>query len=249
MTQTTAYDIADQFLKSLGAPSTPDMRRAVTIWLRWESGNTVTGGNAWNLHVGSACNSATGFCPIDNSSMAGLVGNRYAGSGDKNVGVFSNVNYGTAAAAQNLLNLKSQYGYGAVISQAQSGNAVGFLTALQNSGWSAGHYGHSKLVADFNSGGGKNYTVNLLQPTGASSTPNNPVTSGTTPTATQTDFQVPNPLDAVAGVGTAIQETGVWLGIFFLGMVLLLGGIFLLAKGPAESTAQTVGPIAAAAAV
>lgn len=247
MTQTTAYDIASSFLKALGAPDTPEMRRAVTIWLSFESSSTVIGGNPWNLHVGSACMDPSKYCPISGSSMPGLVGNRYAGTGDKNVAVFDSVTSGTKAAANNLISLAPSYGYGTVIKEARAGNAIGFLTALQNSGWSAGHYNHSKLVNSFNSGGGKNFTVNLTSPASNSGTSGN--TSPTTPTATQTSF---NPLDPVASaIGdatTGIQKVGVWFGIFFLGAMILLAGVLLLTKGPAESAAKTAAPLAAAAA-
>lgn len=248
MTQTTAYDIASSFLKALGAPDTPEMRRAVTVWLTFESSKTVIGNNPWNLHVGQACSDPSGYCPIQGSSMPGLVGNRYAGTGDKNVAVFDTITSGTKAAANNLVSLSPSYGYGTVIKEARSGNAVGFLTALQNSGWSAGHYGHSKLVTNYNAGGGKNFSVNLTTPAKNSGTSGN---TTPTPTATQADFNL-NPLDAASGainnLTTGIQETAIWFSFFVLGALLLLGGIFLLAKGPAEKGIQTIGPIAAAAA-
>lgn len=252
MTQTTAYDIAGSFIRALGGKDTPDMRKAVTIWLTFESSKTVIGNNPWNLHVGQPCKSDSGYCPIDNSQMFGLIGNRYAGKGDQNVAVFSTIDAGTKAAAQNLIGLSPQYGYGNVIKAARSGNAVGFLTALQNSGWSAGHYGYSKLVNSYNSGGGKNYTVNLVAPnTSSTSVAPKPVSTGATgstgnstgqtPNATLADF---NPIGDVAG---AIQKTGTWFAFFMLGLLLIGGGILLLTKGPAEKTAQTVGPIAAMA--
>lgn len=153
-TTVRAYDVAAMFLQSLGAPVTPTMQRAVAIWLRFESGGTITGNNPWNLHSGPPCvpgapHYQNGFCPLA-GNLPGQIGNRYAGPGDKNVAVFSTLNAGANASAQNLIKLSnSGFGYDKVIAAARSGNALGFLVAIQNSAWSAGHYSHSKLVGAF----------------------------------------------------------------------------------------------------
>lgn len=170
---TTAYDIASTFLRALGAPDTAGMRRAVAIWLKFESGGTVTGNNPWNLHSGAPCTQAKGFC-AGQGSLPGQIGNRYAGPGDRNVAVFSTMDAGVKASANNLLRLAPSYGYGRVISQARAGNPIGFLSALQASSWSAGHYSYSKLVNAFKGGLSYNYTINVRPVGGGSVGPPNP---------------------------------------------------------------------------
>lgn len=161
----TSYDVADMFLDALKAPKTPAMRRAVAIWLKFESGNNITGNNPWNLHSGDACPASQGFCP-GNGSLPGQIGNRYAGPGDKNVAVFATLNDGVRANAANLGRVQGA-GYDRVISQAQAGNAFGFLSAIQQSKWSANHYGFIKLTSAFNGANSYNGTLKL-NPVGGS---------------------------------------------------------------------------------
>jgi hypothetical protein len=171
----TSYDIASMWLHDIGAPDTAPMRRAVSIWLRFE-GSTVVGNNPWNLHNGPACPS--GFCPFT-GGLPGQVGNRYAGPGDRNVAVFGTLDAGVKANAQNLLGQKA-YGYPAVIAAARAGDPVQFLTAVQNSSWSAGHYSYSKLVNAL--GGVFNYNFDITfrdgQGGGTTTTTNNASTLG-----------------------------------------------------------------------
>lgn len=147
------------FLRALGAPDTLAMRRAVAIWLRFETGGTIVGNNPWNLHGGEACPQSKGYCPGNVGVHKGQIGNRYAGPGDRNVAVFATLQDGVAASAQNLIRLSPSYGYGKVIAEARQGDAVGFLAALQQSSWSAGHYGYRKLVDAFR--GSFNYNTTL----------------------------------------------------------------------------------------
>jgi hypothetical protein len=179
---TTSYDVAGMFLHHLGAPDTQPMRRAIAIWLRFESGNTIIGNNPWNLHSGDACPASKGYCP-GQGSLPGQIGNRYAGSGDRNVAVFGTLDAGVKASAQNIM--RQGYGYPRMVSEAKAGDALGFLVALQDSSWSAGHYGFSKLVNAFKSG--LNYNTNLTfrdgqgggnstTPPGGISNPGDPLT-------------------------------------------------------------------------
>lgn len=174
MATVKSYTVASMFLRALGAPDTAPMRRAVSIWLRFESGGRITGNNPWNLHNGPPCKSASRYCP-GNGVLPGQIGNRYAGPGDQNVAVFRTLQDGTKASANNLLRLSPSYGYGRVIAEARQGDAIGFLDALQRSNWSAGHYGYSKLVSAFK--GAFNYNTTLtLNPVGggSSGTPGTP---------------------------------------------------------------------------
>lgn len=182
-----AYDVAAMFLRALGAPVTPAMQRAVAIWLRYESGGHITGNNPWNLHSGTACTGAypgavssvtkagttVWYCP-GNGSLPGQIGNRYAGPRDKNVAVFRTMQDGANASANNLIRLAPSYGYGKVISEARAGDAIGFLTALQNSSWSEGHYSHSKLVNAFRGAFNYNTTMTYGFPPGVGDTPAGP---------------------------------------------------------------------------
>jgi hypothetical protein len=174
----TSYDVADSFLAALGAPRTPAMKRAVAIWLAFESGNKIIGNNPWNLHSGDACPASKGFCP-GNGSLPGQIGNRYAGPGDQNVAVFDTLDSGSRASANNLLRLSGAgYGYDRVIAAARQGNPVAFLTALQNSSWSAGHYSHSKLTGAFRTSNSYSNTVTLLGVSGSGGhSPSNPASS------------------------------------------------------------------------
>lgn len=219
----SAYTVADMFLRALGAPTTPAMRRAVAIWLRFESGGTITGNNPWNLHGGAACPRERGYCPGNVGVHKGQIGNRYAGPGDQNVAVFGTLEAGTRASAQNLIRLAPSYGYGAVINEARSGDALGFLRALQNSSWSAGHYGYTKLVNAFR--GSFNYNTTMtLKPVGGGTTGTIPVVStatieqqiatflGKKPSDTVTQADIDKLVAAYGGAGIAREIFDKYLG-------------------------------------
>lgn len=182
----TAYDVANTFLREIGAPQTDAMRRAVAIWLRFESGGTVVGNNPWNLHSGAPCPRERGYCP-GQGSLPGQIGNRYAGTGDQNVAVFRTLDDGVKANARNLTRLAPSYGYGTVLTKARSGDAIGFLAALQDSQWSAGHYSYSKLVNAFRSSLNYNFTLATRMPSGVGTTPAQPGTpnDGSIPAVTR----------------------------------------------------------------
>lgn len=163
-----SHDVASMFLRAINAPDTPTMRRAVSIWLSRESGNTIIGNNPWNLHSGANCPPAKRYCP-GNGALKGQIGNRYAGPGDQNVAVFATLQDGVNANARNLENLKgSGYGYDKVLAQARSGSALGFLTALQTSAWSASRYGGNGLTNSYRSLSTFNSTITLQAPRGSS---------------------------------------------------------------------------------
>lgn len=169
----TSYEVASTFLREIGAPDTPAMRRAVAIWLRFESGGTIVGNNPWNLHSGAPCPASRGYCP-GQGTLPGQIGNRYAGSGDQNVAVFRTLDDGVKANANNLKRLAPNYGYGAVLTKARAGDAIGFLDALQRSSWSAGNYGGNKLTNAFRSSLGYDFTLALRLPSGVGTTPAQP---------------------------------------------------------------------------
>lgn len=145
---TTSYDVAAAFLVAIGAPVTPGMVRAVAIWLAFEIGDDVVGFNLFNLHEGPACPAPVRFCR-GYGDLPGQIGNRFARADtDENVAVFGTLEAGVAANAANLL--RECCGYPKVIARARADDPAGFLQALQDSSWSAGHYatpdGQGKLV-------------------------------------------------------------------------------------------------------
>lgn len=155
---TTQDRIAHAFLRALGAPDTPAMRAAVKAWLRAEGISSVKRNNPWNLHQGAACggdNDRGKFCP--RHALPGQIGVVNVSPSDKNVAVFSTLDAGVAANANNLIRLQgSGYGYDRVIKYARKGDAQGFLNALARSSWSAGRYGtknggKNKLIVIYNS--------------------------------------------------------------------------------------------------
>lgn len=170
----SSYEVARRFISALGGnPNNTALVRAVAIWMRFENGS-ITGNNPWNLHSGPPCHSSTNFCP-GQGSLPGQIGNRYAGSGDQNVAVFATLDEGITANANNLKRLAPAYGYGKVIDAVRRGDALGFLVAMQNSNWSAGHYGYAKLVNAFHTSGTYNWAMEL-RPVGGSSTSPGPET-------------------------------------------------------------------------
>lgn len=141
--------VASMLLGDLGAPDIAQLRLAVEAWTLAESGGTILGNNPWNLHVGPDCppTSMAGVLGLNPSQRLtgnyGLVGNRYAGPGDRNVAIFSSLGGGVQACVANLVNwgAAEPIGYDHVIAAARAGDVMGFLAALARSSWSAGHYG------------------------------------------------------------------------------------------------------------
>jgi hypothetical protein len=158
------YDIAAILLPVLGAPVTSGMRRAVGIWMRFETGRNIIGNNPWNLHSGPACPEDIGYCE-GYGDLPGQIGNRYAGDRDKNVAVFGTIEAGVEACARNLL--RDGYGYPAVVKAARANKPRAFLRALQESQWSAGNYandGQGKLVDAWDGSGDYNDSLTFTMP-------------------------------------------------------------------------------------
>jgi hypothetical protein len=174
---TNVQAIASSFLRALGAPDTPMMRKAVEVWLRKEGISSVKRNNPWNLHGGAACKSASGYCP-GGVNLPGAIGRANVGPGDQNVVVFATLDAGVRANAQNLIRLSnSGYGYDKVIKYARAGDPVAFLHALALSSWSAGRYGIR--------GGGKNSLITIWNSlTGRKDDPYGYKAIGKTPTGT-----------------------------------------------------------------
>lgn len=123
--------LADAFLAELGAPQTPLMEKAVTAWMRAESGRTVKANNPWNMTVGAASETGISTCGSWTSLSSGL-----------HFAVFCTPQDGARASARLLLHGGNDWrGYGAVVTQARAGNPVGFLNALARSAWDGGRYG------------------------------------------------------------------------------------------------------------
>jgi hypothetical protein len=164
----SSYEVARRFIIALGGnPNNTALVRAVAIWMRFENSNIV-GNNPWNLHSGEACDATRKYCP-GQGNLPGQIGNRYAGPGDRNVAVFATLDDGIRANANNLIRLAPSYGYGKVISEVREGDALGFLVAMQNSNWSAGHYGYAKLVNAFKGSSSYNWSMQLISVGGSGS--------------------------------------------------------------------------------
>lgn len=143
---TTTADVAKLFLQDVGAPTTPDMIRAVSIWISFENSNPTLRNNPLNLH--------------SSGGLPGQVGSANVGAGDRNVAVFDTIEHGVAADAGNLVRLPY---YRAAVAELRSGDAPGFLAAIAASPWSAGHYRTSagtgnKLLNAYQSSGAYNAT-------------------------------------------------------------------------------------------
>lgn len=141
--------IASTFLKEIGAPDTDIMRKAVTAWLRKESGRNVIGNNPWNISLAAA--QGLGVEPVG-SRAHGRTGQKFA--------VYGNLTDGTRAAARLLLRgntPKDKRGYAGVIAGARSGDPIAFLQGLASSKWSADRYGgpsNNSLLRVYKSVGG-----------------------------------------------------------------------------------------------
>src|SRR3990172_1396351 len=125
--------IASVFLKEIGAPDTDLMRKAVTAWLRKESGSKVIGNNPWNISLGAA--KGLGVEPTGYRTHS-RTGQKFA--------IYGSMADGTRAAARLLLrgnNPKDTRGYAGVIAGARSGDPIAFLNGLAASKWSADKYG------------------------------------------------------------------------------------------------------------
>ena len=116
------------FLARIGAPDTPDLRRAVEAWAQQETSwrsRPIYSGNPFS--VGSAATTA------ECGEFTTTVG----------IAVFRDLRTAVEASADVLLEpAYRSYGYGAAVSAARAGDASGFLIWLAASGWSgASHYG------------------------------------------------------------------------------------------------------------
>lgn len=232
---TTSYDVARSFLRMIGAPVTDSMTRAVAIWIRFESGGTIRGNNPWNLHSGDACPADKGYCPGE-GNLPGQIGNRYAGPGDRNVAVFATLDDGIRASVVNLTRRPpgDWTGYDLVVKALREGRAVGFLTALQNSKWSAGHYSYSKLVNAFSSSLNYNQTIKFVNYGGGSDN-----------TTTERDkIESGGKYKEPASIGDVIEGAANVFGFLldaenWLYMIALAGGGILLAYGAKQIIAST----------
>lgn len=124
----TPQQIASLFLADIGAPQTPDNIRAVTIWLAAENSNPTLRNNPWNLH--------------SSGGLPGQTGSVYVNENDQNVAVFSTIEAGVAANANNLIRNSATYPqYKVALDALRASNPVGFLDAIARSPWAASGYG------------------------------------------------------------------------------------------------------------
>jgi hypothetical protein len=140
--------IASTFLQELGAPDTPEMRKAVIAWLRKESGRSIIGNNPFNISLSAAKNLGIPLCGERTHSVTG-----------QKFAVFCNVADGTKAAARLLLRSgpNDWRHYWRVVNAARDGNPTAFLDALARSAWSADRYGgpsNNSLLRIYKSIGG-----------------------------------------------------------------------------------------------
>lgn len=133
MAKVAEADLASAFLKAIGAPDTPLMRKAVVAWMRHESGSTIIGNNPFNLRPGAAAASGVKTCGSRHSTSSG------------DFAVFCSPTDGAAAAAGLLKSGGDDWrGYGRVVRAAQKGDPIAFLDALARSAWSGSRYGGPK---------------------------------------------------------------------------------------------------------
>lgn len=142
-------EVAKAFLKELGAPTSPLMVKAVTAWMRAESGNTIRANNPWNMTLGAARETGIKPCGSWKSMSSGLV-----------FAAFCTPQDGARASARLLLHGGNDWrGYGKVVAAARKNDPIGFLNALARSAWDGGRYGtknggKNKLLGIFASIGG-----------------------------------------------------------------------------------------------
>ena len=156
---TTASEraMARAFMKLISAPYSSRVGYAIIAWVRSETGRTIVGNNPWNQHAGPACPPTAGsmvkcngrLVPhsqrITNGFDPCLIGNRYAGTGDRNVAIYSSIACGLQTSADNLLSgLSPQRAwtkYDHVVIAARKNDPKGFMDALASSAWAADRYG------------------------------------------------------------------------------------------------------------
>lgn len=127
----TQGEIASAFLRELGAPDTPLMRKAVIAWMRKESGTTIRANNPWNMTLRAASETGVKTCGSWKSQSSGLV-----------FAAFCSPQDGARASARLLLAGGNDWrGYGRVVKAARLGDPIAFLNALARSAWSADRYG------------------------------------------------------------------------------------------------------------
>lgn len=202
MAKVAEATLASAFLKKLGAPDTPLMRKAVIAWMRHESGSTIIGNNPFNLRPSAAA-----------ASGVATVGSRHSvSSGD--FAVFATPQDGAAAAAGLLLSGGNDWrGYGGVVKSARKGDPIGFLDALARSAWSGSRYGGPKnngLLKTYASVTGLHYDT--LQAAAN--------LSGATPTGTETTGVAKKPPNISEG-GLVAPQTD-----FFAAAAGLIGALF-----------------------
>lgn len=115
MANPTSYDIARGLIRRLGGnPNNGTLVRAVAIWMRFETGATITGNNPWNIR-------GTGPC-----------GGHYFGSNGP-FKTYCSLDQGLDDTSR-LLSI-SQHGYPKIKAAVQAGDARGFLVAVYTSKW------------------------------------------------------------------------------------------------------------------
>lgn len=111
----TSYDIARSLIRKLGGnPNNTALVRAVAIWMRFETGSTITGNNPWNIRGKGPC------------------GGHYFGSNGP-FKTYCSLDQGLTDTAR-LLSISS-YGYPKIKAAVVAGDARGFLVAVYTSKW------------------------------------------------------------------------------------------------------------------
>lgn len=150
---TTGDDIARSFLRTIGAPDTPLLRKAVIAWIRAESGNSVRAGNPWNITYGAAQEIARKGGPKP-------IGSWTSQSSGLKFAVYPSAIVGAQASGKLLLGAGHDWrGYDKIIDAARRNDPIGFLNALAKSAWDGGRYGTknggpNKLIGIYGSLGG-----------------------------------------------------------------------------------------------
>lgn len=215
--------VASVFLREVGAPDTPMMRKAVIAWLRKESGSNIIGANPWNISLAAARGTGVSICGERTHSRTG-----------QKFAVYCNVTDGTKAAARLLqsgLRPGDTRGYGGVIEGARSGDPLRFLDALARSKWSADRYGgpaNNSLLSVYRSVTGLR-GLNLKEGLEGFG----PILPGETKeqyaARVGAAIEVPNPLAPLALAGDILanmSDPGFWARV-----LALLAGVGLVAFG------------------